>query len=314
MRFGANLVPRKNWWYCWLDWDQRGMLDDLEGVASLGLDHVRIQCLWPMFQPGINQISERALANLHDLHDLADRAGLDVEVTVLNGWMSGMSFLPAWVKPLAGSDQQRNVFTSTPVIEAEKLLFSRIAETVGHHRRFLGFDIGNELGVLQSANNPVTPEQADRWATEMLAHCEQIAPGKFHVNGVDHTHWYNDFGFTRHVLGATGSATVVHSYIYFDGVLDRYRYFEAGALHEAAYLVELAAAYHADLRRKVWVEETGVGSKEMPESYKPEFMEHSVRNIASTGKAWGITWWGSHDINRKIEGFDDYEYTLDFWT
>lgn len=313
VRFGVNFVPRKRWWYCWLDWDLQAIIDDLSGVVGLGLDHIRIQCLWPFFQPGISNVNDRALANLHSLMDAADMAGLDVEVTVLNGWMSGLSFLPPWVAPLVkpGDTKVGNIFTSPGVIEAEKLLLRRIAETIGGHRRFLGFDLGNELGVLQTPdNNPVSTRDADAWAIEMLSYCDQIAPGKFHVNGVDHSHWFNDFGFSRQQIATTGHASVVHSYIYFDGVLDRYKYSDPASLHLAEYEVELAYAYHADLSRRVWVEETGVGSKEMPESYKPEFMEHSIRNIMSTGKAWGITWWCSHDIDLANKSFDSYEYGL----
>jgi endo-1,4-beta-mannosidase len=311
-RFGVNYVPRKRWWYCWLDWDQQAILDDLHGVASLGMDHIRIQCLWSLFQPGINNISDRILDNLHSLLDAADRAGLDVEVTVLNGWMSGLSFLPAWVAPLARPENgdDHNIFTSEPIIEAEKLLFRRIAGTIGRHKRFLGFDIGNELGVLQGINNPASQAAADKWVATMLGVCEDIAPGRFHVNGADHTHWFNDFGFSRAGLATMGSATVIHSYINFDGVLERFKYSDPASLHLAEYEVELAAAYATDPKRLVWVEETGVGNKEMPESYKPQFMDSSVRAILSTGKAWGITWWCSHDIDPSIKDFSDYEYGL----
>jgi len=313
VRFGVNYVPRKRWWYCWLDWDQHAILDDLHGVADLGLDHIRIQCLWPYFQPGINNVSDQAVANLHRLLDAADTAGLDVEVTVLNGWMSGLSFMPPFVAPLADPWQKKhgNMFTDPNVIEAEKLLFRRITDTVGNHKRFLGFDLGNELGVLMTPDgNPVSTGAADAWATQMLDYCDQIAPNRFHVNGVDHSHWFNDFGFSREQIATTGDASVVHSYIYFDGVLDRYKYSDPAALHLAEFEVELAYAYHNDLNRRVWVEETGVGNKEMPESYRPEFMEHSVRNLMSTGKVWGITWWCSHDIDPAIKSFDKYEYDL----
>jgi hypothetical protein len=277
------------------------------------MDHVRIQCLWPFFQPGISNVSGRALANLHALLEAADGAGLDVEVTVLNGWMSGLSFLPAWVAPLfkPGDHSQGNIFTSAAVIEAEKLLLRRMAETVGKHRRFLGFDLGNELGVLMNANNnPVTTEAADVWAKEMLRYCEEVAPGKLNVLGVDHSHWYNDFGFSRGVLANTGSASIVHSYIYFDGVLERYKFDDPACAHLAAYAVELAYAYQEDLARSVWVEEIGVSSKECPLAYQPTYMENAVRNIAATGKAWGITWWGSHDIDRADKSFGNYEYEL----
>jgi endo-1,4-beta-mannosidase len=313
LRFGVNYVPRRNWWYCWLDWDQQAIVEDLHVIASLGMDHIRIQCLWPFFQPGISNVSERSLANLHSLLEAADGAGLDVEVTVLNGWMSGLSFMPAWVAPLLkhGDPKQGNIFTDPTVIEAEKLLFRRIAETIGGQRRFLGFDIGNEMGVLMDPyNNPVSSAAADAWVTDMLHYCDQVAPGKFHLLGADHSHWYNDYGFSRKVLANTGQTTSVHSYIYFDGVLDRYKYNEAPTAQLAAFAVELAYAYQDDLRRPVWVEEIGVSSKECPLDYQPTYMENAVRNIAATGKAWGITWWGSHDIDRSDKSFDQYEYGL----
>jgi hypothetical protein len=312
LRFGANYTPRKRWWFCWLDWDRQSVQDDLDAVAALGLDHIRIQLLWPLFQPGITTVSDRGLANLHSLLDAADRAGLDVEITVLNGWMSGLSYLPAWVMPVAIPEKGEdwNIFTSRRVIDAEKLLFRRIVETVGAHKRFMGFDIGNELGVLQSLSNHVTQQQADAWATEILDYCNQIAPGKFHVNGADHSHWFAEFGFTRKNLATTGSATVVHSYIYFDGVLERFKYYDPASLHLAEFEVELAAAYQANPLRRVWVEETGVANGWMPEEYKPTFMEHTVRNITATGKAWGVTWWATHDIDPAIKDFNQLEYNL----
>lgn len=116
LRFGVNFTPRKYWWYCWLDWDKQAIADDLSGIAGLGLDHIRIQCLWPLFQPGINSVSDRLLDNLRSLLDAADDAGLDVEVTVLNGWKSGISFLPSWVMPLARpqNGDNFNIFISPP--------------------------------------------------------------------------------------------------------------------------------------------------------------------------------------------------------
>ena len=312
LRFGANYVPRRNWWYCWQDWNQRAVRDDLAAVAELGLDHVRIQCLWPVFQPGISDVSESVVANLDSLLDAADRAGLDVEVTVLNGWMSGLQYMPAWIAPLKlpRGGHSGNMFTDREVIDAEKLLFMRLAKAVGGHSRFLGFDVGNELGVLQAISNHVTTDEADAWSTEILGYCKEIAPGKFHVNGADDSHWFADFGFSRPNLATAGSATVVHCYVFFTGALDHFKYSDPGSLHLAAFMVDLAYAYQTDLRRRVWVEEVGVSPEWMPESYLPEFMDQTVRNVVNTGKSWGITWWSSHDIDPAIKGFDSLEYTL----
>src|SRR5574337_270879 len=278
-RFGANYVPRKRWWYCWQDWDNQAVMEDLSAVRDLGLDHVRIQCLWPIFQPGVASISDSVLQNMHLLLEAADKTDLDVEVTVLNGWMSGLQYMPAWVAPLKVPSHDRpgkgNIFTDRDVIEAEKLLFSRLVKAVGRHKRFMGFDIGNEIGVLLGLNDPATTPDADAWAKEILAHCDAIAPGKFHVNGVDDSHWWADFGFSRENLANTGHATIVHSYVYFSGALDHYKYSEPGSLHLAEYQVELAYSYQNDLRRPVWVEEIGVSAEWMPESYLPEFMDHT---------------------------------------
>ena len=307
LRFGANFVPPERWWFCWQDWDAPALAANLRATADLGLDHVRIQLLWPMIQPGPNYVSEAMLARLHELLDAADAAGLDVAVTVLNGWMSGWSFLPQWVKPLS----KGNIFTDPAVIESEKLLFHRIAETIGTHRRFLGFDIGNELGVLQGMSNPATPAEADAWSRQILGHCDAVAPGRFHVNGVDHVHWFNDFGFTRANIATTGHASVVHSYGMFTGSFEHYGGKGTGSLHLAEYMAELAFAYHREPARRVWVEETGVvPDKYIPADYMPEYMEHLVRNAASTGKLWGITWWCSHDFDPAVKGFDPMEYQL----
>lgn len=309
---GLNYVPRKNWWYCWGDWDASSVREDLQAIADLGMDHIRIQCLWPVFQPGINFVSPEAVSHLHELLDLADRARLDVEVAVLDGWLSGYAFLPAWVTPLA-SDGSHGVFTHPEVIEAEKLLFAIMAKSIGEHPRFMGFDLGNEVGVLQKngrLNNLVSQTQADEWATAMLSHCEQVAPGRFHVNGVDHTHWFADLGFTRRNLARTGSATVVHCYAHWAGALDHYRYDQVGALHLAEYMIELARAYDVHDERLVWMQEVGASSEWMPEAYIPEYVTALLTNAASCRNVWGITWWCSHDIDSAMKGFLSLEYGL----
>jgi hypothetical protein len=305
VRFGVNYVPRKRWWYCWLDWDQQAILDDLSGIAQLGLDHIRIQCLWPFFQPGISTVSDRALSNLHSLLDAADKVGLDVEVSVLNGWMSGLEYIPAWVSPLAypfGDRKPGNIFTNPETVEGEKLLFRRIAETVGTHRRFLGFDLGSELDVLIQIPgcNPASMHDADAWAREMLRYVEEISPSKLHVLGISHAPWWNDFGFSREQIATTGHASVLHSYIDQDnpGVLERS---DPELLHLIEYEVELAYAYHTDLNRRVWVGETNISA---------DLVEPMFHNMMATGKAWGISWWCSHDIDPSVKDFDSGEMNM----
>lgn len=308
LRFGLNYVPRKNWWYVWEEWDRASISEDLDAIRNLGMDHIRIQCLWPVFQPGIDHVNEVALNRVLELLDIADVAELDVQVTVLDGWLSGYSFLPVWVSPLTPN---KNIFTDSQVIEAEKLLFRELAAAIGQHKRFLGFDLGNEIDVeLGTDGNHATMEEADRWATTMLAEAEQLAPGRFHVNGVDHVPWLDDERFSRLNLATTGSATAIHYYAYWSGVLKRYHYNDLCSLHMLEYMIELAKAYHTDPARQVWVEEVGTSAEWMPESYIPEYTRSLLRNAAQCSGLWGFTWWCSHDISPALKGFLSLEYGL----
>jgi endo-1,4-beta-mannosidase len=307
LRFGLNYIPRKKWLFCWEDWDKQSAVDDLEAVRSLGMDHIRAHCLWPIFQPGINYVSERALDHVNDLMDAADRAGLDIELTVLSGWMSGSPYMPAWTSPL---EKNHNIFADPDVIEAEKLLFKKLADVVGQHKRFMGFDMGNEMSVLLNRGNQITPDQATAWTNEMFGYLDSIAPGKLHVNGLDHTVWWTDIAFTRPLVANTGGASIVHSYPYFSGALKRYGYDGVGTLHLVEYNAEIAYAYQKSLDRRVWVEEMGATAEWMPESYMPEYAKQVLHNAAETGTIWGFTWWCSHDIDPAFKGFKSLEYQL----
>lgn len=308
-RFGVNYVPARNWWYSWLDWERDAIAADLAAIAGLGMDHIRIHCLWPLFQPQPGYISPTALRRLAELLDLADAANLDVSVAVLNGWLSGYVFLPPWVQPSADGPA-RNIFRDPEVITAQRELFSAIATAIAAHPRFLGFDLGNELGVLHQFGQPATPSEADDWAGAMLAHCEALAPGKLHVNGVDHIHWFNDVGFSRPHLATAGAATSLHTWIKFTGALERFGPNGVGSLHLAEYCVELARAYHTDLDRPIWVQEFGCSPLWLSGADPGDFAERTIRATLACAGLWGLTWWCSHDLRPQLRGFHELEYGL----
>ena len=303
MRFGVNYVPSDAWWYRWVDWDRRAVEKDIEAIAALGMDHLRIHCLWPLFQPNPGYVSPVLLDRLHELLDVARGHALDVSVTVLNGWLSGFVFLPAWVGG-------RNIFTDRRTVLAEQTLFRAMAARIGDHPSFLGFDLGNELGVLQNRGHPVTPLEADQWQEGMLALCEEVAPGKLHVNGVDHAHWFSDAGFSRRSLANTGAMTSVHAWIEFTGARDLYSHRHVGCIELPSYCIELAKAYQGDPARKVWLQEFGATARWMPEEDIPGFMERTVRAVATSVNLWGCTWWCSHDIHPRMQGFAAIEYDM----
>jgi endo-1,4-beta-mannosidase len=308
-RFGVNYVPSKDWLYGWVDWDARSIQRDLEAIASLGFDHVRVQCLWPYFQPNRTFVSPTMLARLGELTDIAAGCGLDVVVCVLNGWMSGTYFRPAW------QGESRSVFGDSETLEAERALITAVAGALRTKGNVLGLDVGNEPNAMASfVGNDVSREQGDAWLTDMLAHCDLVMPGGFHTVGVDHVPWLRDDGpFSREVVGTTGAASIVHSWVYFTGALERYGVDGTGALHLARYLVEVARAYGTSRERPVWLQEIGVSSQWVPAADLPAFAA-SMLTHALAAQPWGITWWCSHDIDRSLAGFDELEYDLGLLT
>jgi endo-1,4-beta-mannosidase len=315
VRFGANYVPTEHWWYSWSNWKRDSIRRDLQDIAALNADHIRIQALWPQFQPNANEVNAEALSRLEQLLDDADAIGLDVEVTVLDGQLSGFLFVPAFL--IDNRDGHvRNVIRNRDIIAAQKRLFMAMATRIGSHPRFMGFDIANEIyWFTQPLKIAFTPAQGDAWMEEILTYCARIAPGKLHVNGVDK--WPYEAGpqgFTRRALGRAGSASCVHPWAGFGPIYSRYGPLSTAATHYSEFLVQYMQAFSHDGKRSIWIEEDGCSKQWMREDLIPRWAEASIRHAASCDHLFGITWWCSHDVNRRYTGFNKLEYDLGLYS
>ncbi|WP_410813409.1 glycoside hydrolase 5 family protein [Micromonospora sp. 067-2] len=310
MRFGVNYIPSRNWLYSWTDWDPGAVAADLAAVRSLGFDHVRLHLLWSLFQPNPTLVSPVLLDRLVALLDACAAEGLQAQVTVLNGWMSGFLFRPSWMSP------DRSFFDDPEVVSAAERYVRAVARTIAAHPAALGIDIGNELSVLAD-HEPVWPAplSADGWAGNLLRACAQEMPNGTHCNGVDHRPWLTRTApFGRERLAADGSVTVVHAWPYFTGAFARYGHRDGRALHIGAYLVELANAYAATPHRQVWAQEIGLSEQWVPAADITDAAAHFLRSTASASQLWGVTWWCSHDIDPALTGFAPLEYDLGLLT
>ena len=315
VRFGVNYVPSEHWWYSWGDWNRDSIRRDLHDVAALGADHVRIQLLWPTFQPNASAVNAEATSRLEQLLDDAETAGLDVEVTVLDGQLSGFLFVPAFL--IDNQDGHvRNIIRDRAAIDAQKRLFSALAARIGAHPRFMGFDIANEIyWFTQPLHIDFTPAQGDAWMEDLLAFCARVAPGKFHVNGVDK--WPYEAGaqgFTRGSLARAGSASCVHPWAGFGPIFPKYGPLSVAATHYGEFLVQYMQAFSPDGKRLIWIEEDGCSKQWVPEQLIPRWGVASVRNAYSCDRLFGFTWWCSHDVNPRYTGFNKLEYDLGLYT
>jgi hypothetical protein len=316
VRFGVNYVPTKNWWYSWGDWDRDSIARDLDDVAALGADHIRIQLLWPYFQPNAEYVSGAHVARLVQLLDEAHRRSLEVEVTVLDGQLSGFLFTPAFL--IDNQDGHiGNIITDPKLLAVQKRLFGALAREISAHPAFLGFDISNEVyWFTQPLHVNFTPAQGDAWMKELLSYCEQVAPGKFHVNGVDKWPYESSKpnAFTRRALTRTGSASCVHPWAGFSPAFKKYGPVSTAATHYAEFFLQYMQAFSADGARTLWIEEDGCSKQWMNESLIPHWAEASVRHAVSCDHLFGITWWCSHDVNPRFTGFNTLEYDLGLYT
>ena len=168
VRFGVNYTPSVGWFHHWLDFDLDPVRADLDSIAALGLDHIRVFPLWPYFQPNRTLIRERAVSDLVRLVDAAAERGLDVNVDGLQGHLSSFDFLPAWTRTW----HRRNLFTDPEVVEGQAAYLRTLAAALADRPNFLGMT-RNEVNQFFAGPHPdpdrAMSEQIDAWLTRMLA-------------------------------------------------------------------------------------------------------------------------------------------------
>ncbi|MDH6118509.1 glycosyl hydrolase [Kitasatospora sp. GAS204B] len=313
-RFGVNYTPSRGWFHHWLDFDLDAVRADLDAIAALGLDHLRVFPLWPLFQPNRTLIRPRAVEQLVSLVDAAGERGLSVAVDGLQGHLSSFDFLPSWT----ATWHRRSLFTDPEVVEGQAAYLGTLATALAERDNFIGLTIGNEINQFAGDPHPdpdrITPDQAAAWLRRLLAACEQGAPGRLHLHAEYDAAWYqDDHPFTPAQAARIGAATAVHSWV-FNGTAQRYGADSVATGQHAAYLVELAKAWADDPHRPVWLQEVGAPAPHIAAERAGEFTRTTVAAALDCPDLWGVTWWCSHDVDRSLADFPELEYSLGLLT
>src|SRR6202142_1634608 len=170
-RFGVNYTPSKNWWFCWNDWDTNPIKRDLDAIAALGADHLRILLIWPYFQPNPRWVSPLHLERLEQLLTLMAERHLDAVVTVFTGQLSGWYFLPPFNK--TNSD----FYTDDGMWKAQEVFIRQLGRVLNAKDNIIGFDVGNEINTCWSTQ----PQVGDRWMTKLFTLMNDVCPHALHV-------------------------------------------------------------------------------------------------------------------------------------
>ena len=301
-RFGLNYTPSHNWWFCWNDWNPDPIRRDLDAIAALGADHLRILLIWPFFQPNPKWVSPAHLQRLDQLITLMGERRLDALVTVFTGQLSGWFFLPPFNRLAEG------FFTDRVMLEAEDLFIRELSRTLAPHQNVIGFDMGNEINTCWSAETGV----GDAWMARMFATMNSALPGRLHVNGIDHEPWFAETTFSTKALVADQKLPVMHCYPYWTGALKYGGAMDPPSVKLLAAMAALIRSYAGTQQKPAWAGEFNTCIKELTDEQQAEWLDKAVHAAIAEGVSW-FSYWDSHDVDRKFD-FNPLEYTLGLLT
>jgi endo-1,4-beta-mannosidase len=296
-RFGVNYTPSHNWWFCWNDWDADPIRRDLDAIASLAADHLRLLLIWPYFQPNPKWVSTLHLQRLDQMLTLTAERNLDALITVFTGQLSGWYFLPPFNR------LGEAFFTDTGMWAAQELFIRELARVGVSHGNVIGFDLGNEINTCWGART----DAGDAWMAKMFSMIDSVLPRHLNVNGVDHHPWFEPTTFSPQAL-AHQRMPVMHCYPWWTGALKYGGPMDPPSVRLLAGMAALIRAYAGSLQKPVWAGEFNTCIEAFTEKQQAEWLERAVSAAIDEGVSW-FTYWDSHDVDRRF-AFNSVEYSL----
>ncbi|WEV58520.1 glycosyl hydrolase [Bifidobacterium sp. ESL0728] len=312
MRFGVNYTPSHGWFHSWLhpDWDSTKR--DLDAIAELGMDHVRLFPLWPVLQPNRTWINQDGIEDVRHMASLASERGLDVYSDVLQGHLSSFDFVPSWLV----SWHENSMFSDPQAVEAQSELVSALYDALSTVPRFKGLNIGNECNQFADRIHPrrmnATSEDAQAWLHALLDPIEKKAHANGHVllHSENDAVWYEDgHPFEPRQASGIGDITAIHSWI-FNGTAQKYGAMSETGTRHAEYLAELSKAFADDPHHPVWLQEIGAPQNVIDVQDTPRFCAKTVEHAMDCTDLYGVTWWCSHDVTSAMSDFPPFEHDL----
>ena len=159
MKLGCNYWASHAGLKMWERWEAETVVSDFELLSQWGINVIRVFPIWPEFQKlepiygGGGKLLEirgsivdKEVEKLKFVIKEAHSRGMEVIVSLVNGWMSGRLFVPA---PF----YNRNVLTDPEAIRYQAKYVDSIVEQLGDYDGIIGWDLGNECNVMGEVND-----------------------------------------------------------------------------------------------------------------------------------------------------------------
>lgn len=193
---GINYQPRQQTHpddgpFGWRRIDVGAVRHEMQHIADLGCDTIRLTLTWEAFQPGMARIGSRAMRNLERVLDLAQQAGLRAIASLLHGTQGGALQLPVWATGLKLEPQQRltsrfgpellvgaeglpevlseghlrpilvrDLYRDPEQLAAQRYLLSEVMGYFAEHPAVRAWEIGHDLDRVRA---PVSNQAARDW-------------------------------------------------------------------------------------------------------------------------------------------------------
>ena len=223
---GVNYWPRRKAMYWWADFDAAEVRQEFAIVRELGLEYVRVFLLWESFQPRVDAIDRRALANLRTVCDIAAELRLKLEPTFFTGHMSGPNWAPDWLvssRPRQPGERQLvslgrtsgspnsiyNIYTGAFVLKAEELQLRTICGELRDHPAIWAWSLGNEPDLFCQ---PPNAESGRQWVRRMTETIKSLDPDHPVLIGLHAASLDAEVGFHVDQIAQETDLSVMHGY------------------------------------------------------------------------------------------------------
>ena len=305
----------------WSDWRPEVVESDLDRLAGIGTDTLRVFPLWPDFQPlhllrewrghakeyrfgetplpeteeGRNGVSSVMLDRFGILADLAHARGMRLLPGLVTGWMSGRLFVPPAL-------EGKNIVTDPEAVMWQGRFVRTFVRRFRDHPAIAAWDLGNECNCLGDAGSR---EAAWQWTACIAGAIRSEDPARPVISGMHSLHATPVLGpasrthpWTIEDQGELTDILTVHPYPLFTPHCDRDPIDTVrSGLHATA-----EGVLYADIGGKPCLaEEVGtLGPSIASDETAGRYLRSLLYSLWSHGNR-GMLWWCAAD-QRHLEG------------
>ena len=283
---GANYIVSDGWMINLPNLSVETMNADMAALQNIEINHIRFFPLWTLTQPSKDKVNEKVLKQLDLLVESAGKHNISMQIAPITGWMSGLSFLPAWA---AG-----DIFRDQTIIDGEKFLATNIATRYRNNPAVLGYDFGNELNVLASktSSGGSTPDQIFSWMKQIYQAFKVASPDQLTTDGIGTGY---DANFDIRNIAQTADYLAPHSYPYFHGT----SFVDPWYGQRSTYSSNFIMSWCEMVGKPVIIQEIGCSESWLPESKISAYLRLNYLSTWADGAA-GFLWWSSHNIDTAL--------------